>query len=173
MGPVCVSYFTSSTHTRIRRGGRGSTILGDIWLARICKFIARNLQQLEVLAAALGRAVGDLAKLRSELGVVEVGLGDQTHALHVVVRAHGGNKVPDVGPALIDAIGEVVGVGFETGVCTGQCRQRGRGGDGRAVDGGAVDGGTGDGVVWGCEGDADERERHRGVEHDVGKHCSE
>lgn len=101
--------------------------MGDIWLASVCEFIARNLQQLEVLVAALGRAVGDLAKLCCELGVVEVGLGDQTHALHVVIRAHGGSKGPDVGPAKIDAIGEVIGVGFETGVCTGQRRQRGRG----------------------------------------------
>lgn len=141
----------------------------EIWLARVCEFIARNLQQLEVLAAALGRAVGDLAKLPCELRVVEVGLGDQTHALYVAVRAHGGSKVPDVGPTCVDAIGEVVSVGFETGVCTGQCRQRGCGGDGAGV---STSERAGDGVVWGCEGGTDERERHGGVEHGVGKHCT-
>lgn len=139
---------------------RSSTVLGNIWLACVGVFFTRSLQQQEVLATTRGRAVGDLGKLGCERRVIEVGLGEQTCTLHVVIITHGGNKVPDISPADVNAVGKVFGVGFETGVNTGQGSNGGLAGWSR------------DSGVWGGEGGTEERKRHGGVEDDVGNHCA-
>lgn len=143
-------------------GWDGCTVFVEIWLAGGFEPCACVQQNLEVCITTLGRAVCDLAKLGCELGVVKVGLGDQTHTLHVIVVTDGSCKVPDVAPAVVDAVSEVISVISETGV-------HGWGGGGSICP---DDGGRGSNSgVWGCERGAEEREGHGRVNNRVGNHC--
>lgn len=165
----CVSFFYFILFYFSTRGD-GCTVFVEIWLAGVGELCACVQENLEIGITAVGRAVCDLAKLGRELGVVKVGLGDQTHTLDVTVVTDSSSKVPDVAPAGVDAVSEVISVISETAV-----HGWGRGGSICPGGGGGCPGGghcrdTRSGV-WSCEGGSEERKSHGRVNDRVGKHC--